>query len=236
MATAICDGARGMYDRLEPDVRPSLSCFLDARGIVGDPPHVQRNALRRYKEMDKTRAGFNKDWGYMGCVKAARAHNNRAPTPQPQPRAAPITPQQRPTPRHAVITPPPIPYLAPAAASAADSDEAWLAKIRGAATLHEISALEALRARPLVARNEVFQLVARAVRETTTVPALVARATRRCYDETYAPRLGAPFREAMSESEVLGLLESAIGGGEAASALRDAVGLYANGGGDDEMT
>ena len=65
---------------------------------------------------------------------------------------------------------------------------------------------------------------------------LVARATRRCYDETYAPRLGAPFREAMSESEVLGLLESAIGGGEAASALRDAVGLYANGGGDDEMT
>jgi len=40
----------------------------------------------------------------------------------------------------------------------------------------------------------------------------------------------------MSESEVLGLLESAIGGGEAASALRDAVGLYANGGGDDEMT
>ena len=52
----------------------------------------------------------------------------------------------------------------------------------------------------------------------------------------YAPRLGAPFREAMSESEVLGLLESAIGGGEAASALRDAVGLYANGGGDDEMT
>ena len=64
---------------------------------------------------------------------------------------------------------------------------------------------------------------------------LVARATRRCYDETYAVQLGAPFREVMSESEVLGLLESAIGGGDAASALRDAVGLYANGGGDDEM-
>jgi len=63
---------------------------------------------------------------------------------------------------------------------------------------------------------------------------LVARATRRCYDET-AVRLGAPFSEAMSESDVLGLLESAIGGGDAASALRDAVGLYANGDGDDEM-
>jgi hypothetical protein len=48
-------------------------------------------------------------------------------------------------------------------------------------------------------------------------------------------RLGAPFSEAMSESDVLGLLESAIGGGDAASALRDAVGLYANGDGDDEM-
>ena len=34
------------------------------------------------------------------------------------------------------------------------------------------------RARPLVARNEVFQLVVRAVRETTTVPALVARAIK----------------------------------------------------------
>ncbi len=91
MAAAICDEARAMYDALPAEVRPSESRFLDARGIVGDPPHVQRNALRRYKAMDKTRAGFNKDWGYMGCVKAARAHNNRAPTPQQQPRAAPIT-------------------------------------------------------------------------------------------------------------------------------------------------
>ena len=96
-AATICDGARAMYDALPAEVRPSERRFLDARGIVGDPPHVQRNALRRYAAMDKTRAGFNKDWGYMGCVKAARAHNNRAPTPQP--RAAPITPQQRPAPR-----------------------------------------------------------------------------------------------------------------------------------------
>ena len=126
MAATICDGARGMYDRLEPDVRPSEGVFFNALGIVRDPPHVQRLALRRYAAMDKTRAGFNKDWGYMGCVKAARAHANTrrapqpraAPTPQPQPRAAPTTPQQpRPAPRRAVITPPPFPYLAPAAAA-----------------------------------------------------------------------------------------------------------------------
>ena len=71
-AATICDGARAMYDALPAEVRPSESRFLDARGIVGDPPHVQRNALRRYAAMDKTWAGFNKDWGYMGCVKAAR--------------------------------------------------------------------------------------------------------------------------------------------------------------------
>ena len=100
-AATICDGARAMYDALPAEVRPSEGRFLDARGIVGDPPHVQRNALRRYAAMDKTRAGFNKDWGYMGCVKAARAHNNRARTPQPHPRAAP----PRPAPRRAVITP-----------------------------------------------------------------------------------------------------------------------------------
>ena len=116
-AATICDGARAMYDALPAEVRPSEGVFLNALGIVRDPPHVQRNALRRYAAMDKTRAGFNKDWGYMGCVKAARAHNNRARTPQPQQRAVPITPQpSRPAPRRAVITPPP-PF--PSAASAA---------------------------------------------------------------------------------------------------------------------
>ena len=129
--------------------------------------------------MDKTRAGFNKDWGYMGCVKAARAHNNRAPTPQPQPRAAPTTPQPpRPAPRRAVITPPPVPYLAPAAASAADSDEAWLAKTKGAATADEIAALEALRDRQLVARDEAFELIVRAFRETRSMSGFVARAIK----------------------------------------------------------
>ena len=134
-AATICDGARAMYDALPAEVRPSEGVFFNALGIARDPPHVQRLALRWYAAMDKTRAGFNKDWGYMGCVKAARAHNNRAPTPQPQPRAAPTTPQPpRPAPRRAVITPPPpFPSLPPAAASAADSDEAWLAKTRGAA-------------------------------------------------------------------------------------------------------
>ena len=42
----------------------------------------------------------------------------------------------------------------------------------------KIAALEALRDRPLVARDESFGLIIRAVRETTTVPALVARATQ----------------------------------------------------------
>jgi len=178
-AATICDGARAMYDALPAEVRPSECRFLDARGILGDPPHVQLDALRRYAAMDKTWAGFNKDLGYMGCVKAARAHNNRAPTPQPQLRAAPRTPQpSRPAPRRAVITPPPVPYIAPAAASAADSDEAWLAKTKGAATADEIAALEALRDRQLVARDEAFELIVRAFRETKTVPALVARATR----------------------------------------------------------
>ena len=156
-AATICDGARAMYDALPAEVRPSERRFLDARGIVGDPPHVQQNALQRYKAMDKMRAGFNKDWGYMGCVKAARAHANTRRAPQP--RNAPTTPQQpRPAPRRAVITPPPLPYLAPAAASAADSaadsDEAWLAKTKGAATSHDISALEVLRDRQLVAARE----------------------------------------------------------------------------------
>ena len=97
-------------------------------------------------------------------MKAARAH------------AAAAAPRRRrrsrrgPRARRAVITPPPVPSLPPAAASAADSDEAWLAKTKGAATADEIAALEALRDRPLVARNEAFQLVVRAVRETTTVP------------------------------------------------------------------
>ena len=86
-AATICDGARAMYDALPAEVRPSEGVFFNALGIARDPPHVQRLALWRYAAMDKTRAGFNKDWGYMGCVKAARAHNNRAPTPQPQPRA-----------------------------------------------------------------------------------------------------------------------------------------------------
>ena len=56
---------------------------------------------------------------------------------------------------------------------------------------------------------------------------LVARATRRCYDETNAARLGAPFVDAISVEEVLELLENAIGGGDAAISLRDAVGIYA---------
>ena len=177
MAAAICDEARAMYDALPAEVRPSEGRFLDARGIARDPPHVQLDALRRYGAMNKTSAGFKKDLGYMGCVLRARD--------------APTTPQQpRPAPRRAVITPPPVPYIAPAAASAADSDEAWLAKIRGAATLHEISALEALRARPLVARNEVFQLVARAVRETTTVPTLVARSGARLSSSTASKAQG----------------------------------------------
>ena len=164
-AATICDGARAMYDALPAEVRPSERRFLDARGIARDPPHVQLDALRRYAAMDKTWAKFNKDLGYMGCVLQARG----APTTPQPPRAAP---------RRAVITPPPIPSLPPAAASATDSDEAWLAKIRGAATSHEISALEALRSRPLVTRNEVFQLVVRAVCRTKTVPALVQYATQ----------------------------------------------------------
>ena len=176
MAATICDGARARYDALPAEVRPSEGVFFNALGIVRDPPHVQRLALRRYAAMDKTRAGFNKDWGYMGCVKAARAHNNRAPTPQPQPRAAPITPS-RPTPRRAVITPPPpFPSLPPAAASAADSDEAWLAKTKGAATADEIAVMEALRDRQLVARDEAFELIVRAFRETRSMSGFVARA------------------------------------------------------------
>ena len=70
-----------MYDALPAEVRPSEGRFLDARGIVGDPPHVQLDALRRYAAMDKTWAGFKKDLGYMGCVLRARA--------------APTTPQHR---------------------------------------------------------------------------------------------------------------------------------------------
>jgi nuclear pore complex protein Nup133 len=64
---------------------------------------------------------------------------------------------------------------------------------------------------------------------------LVARATRRCYDDTYAVRLGAPFEEAMPVEDVLRLLEESIGGGDAAVTLRDAVGLYAKTGEDDAM-
>ena len=60
-----------------------------------------------------------------------------------------------------------------AAAADADSDEAWLVESKGTADANQIAALEALRARPLVARDESFQLLVRAVRETTTVPALV---------------------------------------------------------------
>lgn len=52
----------------------------------------------------------------------------------------------------------------------------------------------------------------------------VARAARRCYDES-AVRLGAPFSEVLKISEVLKLLEDALGGGESA-AVRDALGLW----------
>ena len=137
MAT-ICAGARATYDALEAAVRPSESCFLDARGIAGDPPHVQRNALRRYAAMDKTWANFKKDWGYMACVKSARGHARAPAPPQPRPAAprrpvtkAPTTPQPRPAPRRAVITPPPVPSLPPATAS--ESDEEWFARRKGAA-------------------------------------------------------------------------------------------------------
>jgi len=58
MAT-ICAGARATYDALEAAVRPSENVFLDARGIAGDTPHVQRDALRRYAAMDKTWPNFN---------------------------------------------------------------------------------------------------------------------------------------------------------------------------------
>jgi len=126
--------------------------------------------------MDKTSANFNKDWGYMACVKSARVHA-RAPAPaQPRPAVPPTTPQPRPAPRRAVITPPPVPSLPPTAAAA--SDEAWLANVKGAADAKQVAALEALRDRPLVARDESFGLIVRVVRETTTVPALVARATQ----------------------------------------------------------
>ena len=64
---------------------------------------------------------------------------------------------------------------------------------------------------------------------------LVARATRRCYHETYAVRLGAPFSHAMPIEEVLELLENALGGGNAAATVRDAVGLYAKKTGEDEV-
>uniref|UniRef100_A0A7S4A0K1 Uncharacterized protein n=1 Tax=Pelagomonas calceolata TaxID=35677 RepID=A0A7S4A0K1_9STRA len=165
-AATICDGARAMYDALPAEVRPSEGVFFNARGIARDPPHVQLDALRRYAAMDKTWAKFNKDLGYMGCVLRARA--------------APTTPQpSRPTPRRAVITPPPpFPSLPPAAVSAADSDEAWLAKTKGAATSHDISALEALRDRQLVARDEAFELIVRAFRETRSMSGFVARAIK----------------------------------------------------------
>ena len=61
----------------------------------------------------------------------------------------------------------------------------------------------------------------------------VARAARRCYDES-AVRLGAPFSEVLKIGEVLKLLEDALGGGESA-AVRDALGLWVPVDDDDAM-
>ena len=64
----------------------------------------------------------------------------------------------------------------------------------------------------------------------------VARAARRCYDDAFAVRLGAPFSEVLTIEDVLKLLEDALGTSENA-ALREALGVgvgAASGGGGDE--
>ena len=73
------------------------------------------------------------------------------------------------------------------------------------------------------------------VRSLVNTP--VARAARRCYDESFAVRLGPPFEEVLTPRDVLKLLEGAIGGGDNSDAaldpIREAIGLYALVEGDD---
>ena len=74
------------------------------------------------------------------------------------------------------------------------------------------------------------------VRSLVNTP--VARAARRCYQKSFAVRLGPPFDEVLTPRDVLNLLEGAVGGGDRSDAaldpIREAIGLYALVEGDDE--
>ena len=131
-----------MYDALPAGETERGSLPRRAGHRARPAPRAARNALRRYAAMDKTWAGFNKDWGYMGCVKAAAPTE---PAPQPQRRRDDAAAARRAAPRrdHAAAGP----VSSTRRRVGRGLGRGVAREDQGAATADEIAALEAL-ARP----------------------------------------------------------------------------------------